>query len=106
MAKTYYEIPLTPDNQRFNIALAGVQYSVLLLWRTGPMAGWFIDISTVAGTPLVQGIPLVTGADLLAQYPQLGFGGELRVATDGNPDAVPTSTNLGSASHLYFGVSA
>lgn len=104
MATTYYEIPLNAGNQRFNVALGGVQYSMLLQWRGGPDAGWFVDIASVAGVPILSGVPLVTGADLLAQYTNLGFKGQLRVATDGTPDAVPTSTNLGNASHVYFGV--
>ncbi len=106
MVTTYYEIPLTSAPQRFNIALAGVQYSMLLVWRPGAMAGWFLDISTVGGTARVQGIPLVTGADLLEQYPDLNFGGSLRVTTDGDPDAVPTSANLGATARVYFGVAS
>jgi hypothetical protein len=43
----------------------------------------------------------VTGADLLAQYPDLGFPFKLAVVSDGDPDAVPTFTGLGSTSHLY-----
>lgn len=106
MATTYYEIPLAPNAQRFNITLAGVVYQLTLIWRTGDMGGWFIDIASSAGVPILQGVPLVTGADLLAQYPDLGFGGTLTVATDSTPDAVPTYGNLGQASHVYFGVPA
>lgn len=104
MAVTYYEIPLQASAQQFSIQLAGVVYQFTLIWRTGAEAGWFLDIALSSGAAVVQGIPLVTGADLLAQYPDKNFGGALRVATDGDPDAVPTYGNLGAASHVYFGV--
>lgn len=104
MPFTYFEIPLSGNAQQFNITLAGASYNMLLAWRDTDMGGWFLDISTVAGVPVLLGVPLVTGADLLAQYPDKGFGGVLRVTTDGDPDAVPTYSNLGTQSHVYFGV--
>lgn len=106
MTMTYYEIPLKSVAQTFKITLAGKPYQMRLVWRTGEDAGWFLDISTSAGVLVLGGVPLVTGADLLAQYPDLGFGGELRVTTDANPDAVPTYANLGGQAHVYFGVAS
>ncbi|EPS4444471.1 phage baseplate plug family protein, partial [Escherichia coli] len=51
---------------------------------------------------LLSGVPLLTGVNLLRQYPQLGIDGALVVATDkGAPDE-PTKTNLGTYSHLIF----
>jgi hypothetical protein len=47
------------------------------------------------GRPDPQGVPLVTGVDLLAQYAYLGFIGSLVVQTDHDPDATPTYENLG-----------
>jgi hypothetical protein len=44
----------------------------------------------------------VPGIDLLEQFGYLNFGGELRVETDFDKNAPPTSANLGSQSHLYF----
>ena len=61
-----------------------------------------MDIGDVNGNPLVSGIALVTGADLLGQYAYLGIGGQLIVMTDGDPSAIPTFTNLGIESHLYY----
>lgn len=104
MAFIYFEIPLSSTAQQFNIALGGRQYLMLLQWRDTDMGGWFLDISTSAGVAILLGVPLVTGADLLAQYPDKGFGGVLRVTTDGDPDAVPTYSNIGTQSHVYFGV--
>lgn len=106
MAFTYYEIPLSGVAQRFSVSLGGVSYSMLLAWRETDMGGWFLDILAADATPVLMGIPLVTGADLLAQYPDKNFGGVLRVTTDGDPDAVPTYANIGTQSHVYFGVAS
>ena len=94
------EIPLSPKPQTFAIALASVRYQMTLQWRNG--IGWVLDIADVSGNALVNGMPLVTGADLLAPYPQMGFGGQLRVLTDHGVDAPPTFENLGVTGHVYF----
>jgi hypothetical protein len=98
---TIYEIPLTPQSQVLFVALSGTTYRLSVTWRK-LAATWFLDIADSSGNPLVSGIALVTGADLLGQYAYLGIGGQLRVATDGDVNAVPTYENLGVSSHLYF----
>ena len=96
-----FEIPLTPAAQTFLIALAGVQYQMTLQWRDAVNnGGWVLDIADASGNPLVGGIPLVTGVNLLAQYEYLEIEAELWVQTDA-ADVVPTYTNLGIQSHLY-----
>lgn len=97
-----YEIPLTSDAQTFAIQLAGVSYRITLRWIGGDQGGWIIDIADAQAVPILTGIPLVTGADLLAQFAYLNFGGSLVVQTDHAPDDVPTYANLGDTSHLYF----
>lgn len=96
-----YEIPLTPENQSFTVSLAGVTYGMTLRWND-QAAAWVLDIYDSLGNLLIGAIALITGADLLAPYTYLNFGGTLTVASDNNADAVPTQTNLGSMSHLYF----
>jgi hypothetical protein len=96
-----YEIPLTPAPQTFAIALGGVDYRLTLRW-SHVSACWLLDIADSAGAPLIQGIPVLTGTNLLGQYPHLGIGGELWARTDGDPDAVPTFDNLGVSGRLYF----
>jgi hypothetical protein len=65
--------------------------------------GWVIDIyDGDSNTPIVMNVPMVTGADLLAQYEYLNLKGQLIVYTDGNELAVPTLENLGVESNLYF----
>jgi hypothetical protein len=97
-----YEIPISPNPQRFSISMAGAAYNLRLIYIDAPDAGWLLDIDDVNDNPLICGIPLVTGADLLAQYAYLGIGGQLFCTTDGDPSAVPTFANLGVTSHLYF----
>lgn len=94
------EIPLTPDNQQFGITLGGQQFTMRITWRDA--AGWILDLMDSAGGALVNGIPLVPGADLLAQYAYLGITGALVVMADSNQPEMPTKTNLGLGSHLYF----
>jgi hypothetical protein len=98
---TPYEIPLSPRPQKFSIKLAGVSYKIRVYWnRLG--ACWVLDLADRHGTPLLLGIPLVTGIDLLAQHRHLGIAGSLLVQTDYAPDEVPAFDNLGTHGRLYF----
>ncbi len=100
---TAYQIPLQPGTpQALSVILGGITYQLTFLYRNDPAAGWTVDIADAAANPIVQGIPLVTGADLLAQYGHLGFGGKLVVQTTNNPDAVPTFENLGKDAQIYW----
>lgn len=99
---TITEVPLSSGPQSFQIILSGRNFKFNVVWRDAPQGGWFIDLLDASGNLLIGGIPLVTGADLLAQYAYLGIGGELWVQTDGDPSAVPTFSSLGNESRLYF----
>ncbi len=104
---TAYPIPLKPYPQQLSIALGGVTYTLTLQYRNTDDGGWTLDISDASGnTPILQGIPLVTGVDLLAQYAYLNFGGQLVVRTASDPDAVPTFSNLGTDGILYWVVTS
>jgi hypothetical protein len=98
---TAYEIPLQPQAQSFRIQIAGVTYGMTVTWNNFN-ASWILDIVDVNNDPLVSGIPLITGTDLLAQYAYMGFGGSLYAQTDHDTYAVPTYANLGQQGHLYF----
>lgn len=103
VSSTAYEIPLSANPQTLAVTLAGVPYNLRVLWNADPNADcWVLDIYDVNDNPIVTGIPMVTGEDLLSQYAYLGIGGSLYVQTDNDTLAVPTFTNLGSTSHLYF----
>ena len=97
-----FEVPLSPAAQRFPITLSGTTYALTLAWRNAGGAGWVLDIADAGGQPILRGVPLVAGADLLAQHRHLGIPGRLYVQTDGDPDAPPAFGNLGLASHLYY----
>lgn len=97
-----YRVPLSPAPQRFAIALAKINYVLTVQWRESTEGGWFLDIADSSGVPILSGIPLVTGADLLAQFAYLNLGGQLIVRTDHATDEIPTFGNLGVDSNLYF----
>jgi uncharacterized protein DUF6983 len=95
------EIPLISAAQTFSVTLVGVTYTMMVHW-CAPASCWILDIADQNAVPIVPGIPMITGADLLEPYRYLGIGGQLIVQTDNNTDAVPTFDNLGSRGHLYF----
>lgn len=98
-----FKIPLTNAPQRFNITLAGRDLILVNRWNQSEEGGWFIDIfDGVTNEPLITNIPLVVGVDLLGQYEYVELGGSLTVYTDSDENAVPTYTNLGTESNLYF----
>lgn len=98
---TPFEIPTQPAPQRYSITLAGKDYRITQRWNVATNS-WVIDIADAGDVPIIRGIPLVTGTDLLDQFEYLGIGGQLIAQTDHNPDAVPSYENLGSIGHLYF----
>ncbi|MDM2734505.1 hypothetical protein OGY35_03825 [Citrobacter sp. Ct235] len=91
------EIPLTADNQEFSINIAGTTYRISIIWRD---LYWIMDLQNDRAEPVISGIPLVTGADLLAQYAHMNLGFKLVVVCDDNAQDYPTKTDLGGRSHL------
>lgn len=98
---TPYLIPLQNQQQALSISIAGVTYQLTVTW-CDPAQCWVMNIADNAGNPILSGIPLVTGADLLEQFGYLEFGGQLIAQTDNDPTAVPTFQNLGSTGNLFF----
>lgn len=98
----YFSIPLKPEAQTFKTTLSGVDYWLTLTYIDVEEGGWILTIADASQNPIIAGIPLVTGANLLAQYESFGLPGRLWVQTTFNPDAVPTYQNLGSESFLYW----
>lgn len=96
---TPFEIPLAKGAQSFLVTLAGASYRMRLRWSGVATPSWLLDISTEAGAPLVSGLPLVTGSDLLAQHAHLNIGSGLYVFSDVDP---PTYASLGVSTKLYF----
>lgn len=95
-------IPLQQGTpQQFGITLNGVQYQLTIRWCS-PGQVWIMDIADTNDNPVLQGVPLVTGSDLLEQFEYLGIGGVLLAQTTNNALAVPTFANLGDTGNLYF----
>lgn len=103
-----YEIPLAPAPERFAVTLPdGSELRMSIVWRNRGGAGWVLDLATSDGTPLVSGIPLVTGCDLLGQFKHIGIPGGLVVVSSGAvPDDEPTFLGLGTDQRLYYVVNA
>jgi hypothetical protein len=100
-----FEIPLSGTPQQFMMQFGDTTYQFVFIYRNASVAGgagWVVNINDNLGNPVVCGIPLVTGADLLAQYGYLAFNGAMVVLSDGVPQAVPTFDNLGTDSHVYW----
>lgn len=100
-------LPLTNVPQTFNINMAGTNYVMTCKWNDSEDAGWVLDIDDEnTQTNIVANVPLITGADCLSGLEYLGINGQLYVYTDGDQFAVPTLTNLGVESNLYFSTAA
>jgi hypothetical protein len=99
---TITQLPLQNTLQTFSITLSGTVYNLTLIYRNIDQGGWVLDIADVNNTPILQGIPLVTGVNLLSKYKYLGFVGGLYVQTTSDPDTVPTFDNLGIDGQVYY----
>lgn len=66
-----------------------------------------MDVYDLSGfTPVLLGVPLVTGADLLEQFGYLAIGAQaimttMTIGPGVSPDEVPGFRNLGIDGHLY-----
>lgn len=98
---TPYEIPMSSAPQSFQISLLGVVYSLVVKFCWAANC-WVMDINDINSVPVINGMTLVTGVDLLAQYSYLGIGGSLYVQSDFNLAAVPSFDNMGKTGHIYF----
>lgn len=99
----WFLIPLPGNPISFQISLAGIAYILTVKWNDSPDSGWIMDLADAAtNTPIVAGVPLITGANCTANLQYLGLGGLFIVNTTGDQTAVPTYTNLGTDCNLYF----
>jgi hypothetical protein len=101
MNPTILEIPLVPSTaQTFTVTLVGITYTFTIQWCP-PAACWILNIGDLNNVPIVFGIPIITGTDLLSAFGYLDFGFQLIATSDFDNDAVPTFDNLGLTGHLY-----
>jgi len=102
---TRYEIKLTSIDQSFLCTLGGVSYRMTLRWNSALVGEWILGIHDANDKPIVDGIALVAGINLLGEFDYLyigGTGGYLYCGTDGQWTVDPTQTNLGVTSHLIW----
>ncbi|MGY0790965.1 phage baseplate plug family protein [Azospirillum argentinense] len=101
---TAFEIPTSPQAQRMTVMLGATLYQLSLNWNAAASC-WVMDIADQNGVGLAQGVPLVTGGNLLEQVGYLligGAGAAVLVQSDNNPDLVPAYDTLGLTGRLYF----
>ncbi|WP_198080391.1 phage baseplate plug family protein [Acinetobacter calcoaceticus] len=92
-----YEIPLNNGNQKFNIRLGGAQYKLQLIYR---VKSWYLDIFDSSENPLIAGLPLLMGDNLLIQHQHI-IKGSLYVLNT-NEDESQTFGDLGTLIKLYW----
>lgn len=65
-------LPLTQNaEESFNIVILDVIYSMRQLWNINSF--WTLDILDEDGNPIIYGVKLVAGINLLRQYPHIPF---------------------------------
>jgi hypothetical protein len=99
---TVEEFPLRAEAQQIQITLGGIEYTVRFGWGDTADGGWFIDMTDIDGVPLLRGLPLTAGEDVLQQVAYLGIPGEIRVQTHGDDLVEPTYANLGANGKVLF----
>lgn len=102
---TQYLIPTTNIPQYFTWqAPDNTTYTLTVKWND-IMQFWFLDVGDIDNSPIVCGIPMVTGADLLGPYAYLDIGCQFFVYNGTNPDLPPTqngtNSDLGVDCNLY-----
>jgi hypothetical protein len=102
-----YEIPTSPGEPFVErVTILGITYTLYFCWNWVAQCwtlDWYDETTTI---PLLRGMPVVTGCDLLEQYQYMRPGWNtvltaLTIGPDVSPDTVPTFDNLGTDGHLY-----
>ncbi len=95
-------VPLVPTNQTLQAVLNGVGYRLDVRWNAFAQL-WVLDVYDVNQNPILSGVGLATGLDLLDQYAYLGIGGQLFVASlVGAPLTPPAFADLGVTNRLFY----
>lgn len=97
----YYEVPLTAEPQRLTVTLSGTPWFLTLSWNI-PMGVWLLDFANANQEPVLSGVPLVAGCDILGQYQYLGFNGSLVAQSDASEFLPPDFNNLGTTARVLF----
>ena len=96
----FQQLPLQAGPQTYDIVLNGVDYELTFTYHDAPDLGWTLDIAFADGSPIIAGIPLVCGCDLLAQYQHLNLNGAL-IVFNANQIA-PSYADMGKSLVLLY----
>lgn len=97
------EFPLLPATaQEMTITLGTKEYTVRFAWCATPEGGWFMDMYDLALEPMIRGLPLVAGVNVLQQFDYLQIPGEIRVQVDEDTLIEPTFENFGTTGKVVF----
>lgn len=95
-----YEIPLESAPRKYSVNLNG--RSVIMTVRWNDMGGgWYMNLDDKdTDSPIIHGIPMMIGGDLLDAYKHLGIPCGLHMNSADMKDA--TRDNLGRDVRLYM----
>lgn len=96
-----FSIPLYSGAQQFLVTLDNKTLQIRLIWREAPEGGWFIDFFDVDETPILCGIPLRCGHNLLGQYEYLSLG-KMQAMINNDDSRDPTYDDMGNNLELYW----
>jgi hypothetical protein len=86
-------------SQTFNTSIKGVNYNFSIIWRG---TQYCLNLLDTNKNPIITGIALVPGMDLLGPYQYLNLGFGLSVSTTSDPTHEMTYTDLGSISQIII----
>lgn len=92
-----FEIPLSSNNQKFNIQLGGSPFKLRFIYR---IDAWFVDVLDTSENPLVMGLLMCPGINLLEQYQHILQGAFY--VTNSNKDEAQGYLDLGTKIKLYW----
>jgi hypothetical protein len=95
------EVPVTARPQTFTLTISSTVYTIKQYWLK-PAQCWVLDFGDQSGAPLLCGIPLVPGINLLRQYQYIIPGMLFVVTDDAIPDTIPDFTHLGITGKVYY----
>ena len=86
------QLSVIQGSQTFSSTLNGVNYNFSIIWRG---TEYILDLLDTNKNPIICGIPLVPGVDLLAPYKYLNLGFSLSISNTTNPMQEMTYSDLG-----------
>lgn len=100
MKLIFSELPLRQGPSIFSLSIKGRDFRFRFAYANTEGGGWYVDIGETDGQPLVCGLPLTAGLNLLGQFGYLGLGFGLYVSVDGRPDEAPVYDDMGNGLHV------